>query len=70
LDIEGIGAISGSGSFVIGPGPFALCGIGEPCGTIDGPAANGVAEPPILALMLSALTIVPFVRRRRSSIES
>lgn len=64
LDIEGIGAISGVTSFAIGPGPVGVCGIGEVCGIIDGPA---VPEPPMLPLVVSGMTWAVAVVRRRLS---
>jgi hypothetical protein len=65
LDIEGIGAIGGGGAFSIGPGPVALCGTGEPCGVIEGPAAGGVPEPASWALMIAGFGLIGAALRRR-----
>lgn len=63
-DVEGIGAAAGAVFFFIGPGPFGVCGIGDPCGTIDGPAAT-VPEPTTLALTLVGLAGFRRLRSRR-----
>lgn len=64
LDIEGIGATSGTAFFAIGPGPVGLCGTGATCGTIDGPAPTVVSEAPTLPLIVAGLALLAVVRRR------
>lgn len=64
LAVEGIGAASGSASFVLGPGPLALCDTGAMCGIIDGPAAV-VPEPASWALMIAGGGLLGQVARRR-----
>lgn len=58
---EGIGAITDSTLFVIGPGPVGICGIEATCGVIE-----LVSETPVLPLMLAGLALLAAVRRRAS----
>lgn len=63
LAVEGIGAVGGSTSFLIGPGPVGLCDTGAVCGIIEGPA---VPEPATWAMMIAGFGLVgAAVRRRR-----
>jgi hypothetical protein len=65
LAVEGVGAAGGSASFVLGPGPLALCDTGVVCGIIDGPAAV-VSEPASWALMIAGCGLLgQFARRRK-----
>ena len=65
LAVEGVGAAGGSASFVLGPGPLALCDTGVVCGIIDGPAAV-VPEPASWALMIAGCGLLgQFARRRK-----
>lgn len=65
LDIEGIGATTGTYSFLLGPGPVAPCGTGLTCAVLTGPDAVTVAEPGTLAAALAALAFVGALRRRK-----
>jgi hypothetical protein len=67
LDIEGIGA-TGVGplrSFLIGPGPVGVCGIGQTCGIIDAPGQTVIPEPATLGLVLAGSGWLAARRRRR-----
>ena len=58
---EGIGATSSAGSFWIGPGPRPICGVGVPCGDIEGQA---VPEPAVWFLLLSGLAAMKWAGLR------
>jgi hypothetical protein len=66
LAIEGIGAIGAGTSFLIGPGPFGLCGGGLGCGEIVGPAAGVIPEPGTWAMLIAGFGLVGAAARRRS----
>jgi hypothetical protein len=63
LAIEGIGAVGSATQFLIGPGPFGLCGTGADCGVIVGPA---VPEPATWAMLIAGFGLVGATLRRRS----
>lgn len=64
LAVEGISAADSSASYVLGPGPLALCDTGAVCGIIVGPAAV-VPEPASWALMIAGCGLLGQLARRR-----
>jgi hypothetical protein len=65
LAIEGIGALGSGKGFIIGPGPYAVCGTGAACGVIEGPAAGAIPEPMSWVMLIAGFGLVGGVLRRR-----
>ncbi|WP_017668446.1 PEPxxWA-CTERM sorting domain-containing protein [Sandarakinorhabdus sp. AAP62] len=67
--IEGIavnfGGAPGDPSWVAGPGPFALCGTGNDCGRVQGPAPSAIPEPASWAMLIAGFGLAGAVQRRR-----
>jgi hypothetical protein len=63
LDIEGIGAASGTHFYAVGPGPFAFCDGIEDCGVVA-----QVPEPASLGLFGLGLLFVGLGRRKQPTV--
>ena len=67
LAIEGIGALGGGLTFLIGPGPVGVCGGASACGIIEGPAAAPIPEPQSWALLIAGFGLMGAALRRRKT---
>ncbi|MFN3371248.1 MAG: PEPxxWA-CTERM sorting domain-containing protein [Sphingomonadaceae bacterium] len=68
LAVEGIGALGSGTGFIIGPGPYAVCGTGQTCGVIEGPAAGAIPEPMSWVMLIAGFGLVGGVLRGRQPV--
>jgi hypothetical protein len=68
LGMEGIGAVSLGGAYIMGPGPLTACDQGHACAHVLGAGpGDGIPEPATWALMLGGFGLAGAALRRRQS---